>query len=162
MRPIQATSRHHGHSVALLSRPTRSNLATGVYGPNPPVSTTDRRRIAVGGSGARCHGSDFCMSVAVSHSSDRSAAGFPSIVRRVPIDVIQNECEGQAQPRAGSTADRAAAGLGVGEILPNVVTLVAVDTCLAGFEPTFRTTVAAGRRLTCVTAVDLLAALREC
>jgi hypothetical protein len=39
-------------------------------------STIGRWRIAVG-SCARCHGSDSCMSVAVSHSSDRSAAGFP-------------------------------------------------------------------------------------
>ncbi|MDT5126095.1 MAG: hypothetical protein QOH54_1739, partial [Mycobacterium sp.] len=43
----------------------------------PPVRTTDRWRIAVGGSGARCYGSDSCTSVAVSHSSDRSAASFP-------------------------------------------------------------------------------------
>jgi len=42
------------------------------------------------------------------------------------------------------------------------VTLVAVDSRLAGFEPTFRTGVAPGRRLTRVAAVDLLAALREC
>jgi hypothetical protein len=35
------------------------------------VNTIGRRRIAVGGSGARCHGSDSCMSVVVSHSSDR-------------------------------------------------------------------------------------------
>jgi hypothetical protein len=36
-----------------------------------------RWRIAVGGSGVRCHGCDSCTSQAVSHSSDRLAAGFP-------------------------------------------------------------------------------------
>lgn len=41
------------------------------------VSTIDLWRIAVGGSGARCRGSDSCTSVTVSRSSDRSAAGFP-------------------------------------------------------------------------------------
>ena len=52
-----------------------SDLATNVYGAAP--STTGRRRIAVGGSVARCRGSGSCTSAAVSHSSDRSAAGFP-------------------------------------------------------------------------------------
>ncbi|MDT5210951.1 MAG: hypothetical protein QOF67_3366 [Mycobacterium sp.] len=39
--------------------------------------TTGRRRIAVGDSAARCHGSGSYTSAAVSHSSDRSAGGFP-------------------------------------------------------------------------------------
>jgi hypothetical protein len=42
-----------------------------------PVSTNGRSSTAVGDSGARCHGCDSYKSVAVSHSSDRSAAGFP-------------------------------------------------------------------------------------
>ena len=47
-----------------------------IYG-RRPLKTIGRWRTAVGGSGARCHGSDSCMSLAASHSSDRSAAGFP-------------------------------------------------------------------------------------
>lgn len=46
-------------------------------GTGNPANTTGRRCIAGGGSGARCHGYDSCTSVAVSHSSGRSAAGFP-------------------------------------------------------------------------------------
>src|SRR5882757_2070667 len=87
---------------------------------------------------------------------------FPSIVRRVAVDVVQHECEGQAQPRVRSAADRAAARLSVGEILTDVVTLVAIDPRRAGFEPTLGTDLAPDQCLAGVTAVDLLAALREC
>jgi hypothetical protein len=154
-------------ALRLTRSPTTSPSArcrrrrTNCPSPSRP-STTGRRRIAVAGSGARCRGSDSCTSVAASHSSDRSAAGFPTIVGRVPIDVVQHQCEGQAQPRAGSATDRAAARLSVGEILPNVVTATGADRRLAGFEPTFGTGVAPDRSLTCITAVDLLAALRHC
>ena len=86
---------------------------------------------------------------------------LPSIVRRVPVYVVQHEREGEIQPHAGSAADRTAARLCVGEILANVVTLVAIDPRHTGFEPTLRTRLAPGRLLTCIAAVDLLAAFRE-
>jgi hypothetical protein len=69
-------------ALRLTRSPTTSPSArcrrrrTNCPSPSRP-STTGRRRIAVAGSGARCRGSDSCTSVAASHSSDRSAAGFP-------------------------------------------------------------------------------------
>ncbi len=60
-------------------------------------NTIGHRRIAVGGSGARCHGCDSCMSVAVSHSSDRSAAGFP-----VDCSSGPRRCGPRRMPGAGS------------------------------------------------------------
>jgi hypothetical protein len=62
---------------ARADEPACGGFDTHVVRTAKAVSTTDRRRIAVGGSDARCHGCDSCTSVAGSHSSDRSAAGFP-------------------------------------------------------------------------------------
>jgi hypothetical protein len=62
---------------ARADEPACGGFDTHVVTTEKALSTTDRWRIAVGGSGARCHGCDSCRSRAVSHSSDRSAAGFP-------------------------------------------------------------------------------------
>jgi hypothetical protein len=51
--------------------------ACGPYFRRSLPSTTARWHTAVGGSDARCRGCDSCMSLAASHSSDRSAAGSP-------------------------------------------------------------------------------------
>lgn len=134
-----------------------SNLAS--YGRS--LNTIGRRRIAVGGSGARCHGCDSCTSVAVNHSSDRSAAGFPVDCSSGPHRCGPAPMRGAGRTtrwlrhrsRSGPTERR--------RVLPDVVAVVAVDPRLAGFEPTLRIGIAADRRLTCITAVDLLAALRE-
>lgn len=84
-----------------------------------------------------------------------------TIVRRVSVDVVQDKCERQSLPRAGRAADRAAVRLSGGKVLPNVVALVAIDARCAGFQPLLCTCIAPGQRLTCITAVDLLTALRE-
>ena len=64
-------------AVILPSPPSKGFDVVGTPGPTPAFSTTDRWRIAVGGSGDPGHDSGSCTSVAVSHSSDRSAAGSP-------------------------------------------------------------------------------------
>ena len=56
---------------------------------------------------------------------------FPSVVGRVPIDVVQHQGEGQAQPPVGVAADRAAARLSLSQVLPNVMSAAAVDSSLA-------------------------------
>jgi hypothetical protein len=62
------------------------------------LSTTARRRIAVGGSGAPCRGCGLCMSRAGSRSSGRSAAGSPVDCWSGP-----HRCGPSPMPGAGPT-----------------------------------------------------------
>lgn len=62
------------------------------------ISTTDRWRTAVGGSGGPCHGSDSCTSLVASRSSDRPAAGCPAGCSWGP-----HRCGQPRRPGAGPT-----------------------------------------------------------
>lgn len=73
----QADEQSDGARPGADRPPVRIELTGYRRSRKEPSSTSGHRRIAVGGSAARCHGCDSCMSVTVSHSSDRSAAGFP-------------------------------------------------------------------------------------
>lgn len=86
---------------------------------------------------------------------------LPTVVRRVPVDVVHHQRKGLAEPRVRRAADRATIRLSLGEKQANVMALVAVHSRRAGFKPHPGSGIAPGRRLTCITAVDLLAALRE-
>jgi hypothetical protein len=75
-----------------------------------------------------------CRKLRVTVRTDQPQV-LPSIVGRVPVDVVQHQREGQAEPHADFTANTTAVRLSVGETIPDVVALVAIDPCLAGFEP---------------------------
>ena len=84
------------------------------------------------------------------------------IVRRVAVDVVQHEREGEIKPGVGSAADGTATRLRGGEIEPYVVIAGAAGPHrLTGLQPALRTGVAPRGTLTPIAAVQLLAFLRK-
>jgi hypothetical protein len=145
----------------IASRRRRCAVVT----PNSPHSASVRLAVGVSlpaeGATISTVSALVCRELRVTVRADQSQV-LPAVVRRVPVDMVQHQRQGQAKPRIGPTADGATVRLSVGEVLADVVTAAAVDPRLTGLEPTLRTRLAPGRLLTCIAAVNLLASLGKC